>query len=241
METSDLELDFPPEAQRADSLLQYLSRKYALKQETFFLEEGELHFFRVADPDQIIDRVLEELPDPDEHIPYWAELWPSSLALGRFLLEERPALEGRRLLDLGSGTGFTGLVAGLLGSQVVFSDNQPDALRLCELNWWLNFQRPAWFWRMDWRHLPESDPFPVILASDVAYERRLFEPLAQALEELLAPGGVIYLSEPNRALARDFFDRLARLGFSWEKTQQQVTGPSKQPMTVSVYAIHRTL
>ncbi|RMG68068.1 MAG: methyltransferase domain-containing protein [Calditrichaeota bacterium] len=239
MEPNQQDLMFSPEAQRTDSLYQYLSRRYALRQETVSLGEHRLHFFRVADPDRVIDRVLEAHADPDEHIPYWAELWPSALALGKFLFEQQPDLEGRRLLDLGSGSGYTGLVAGLLGAGVVFSDNQPDALRLCELNWWLNFHRPAQFWQMDWRNPPPVEPFPVILASDVAYERRLFQPLAAALDQLLAPEGVIYLSEPNRALARGFFQMLAERGFSWDRAELAVPGPSSKAIAVSLYTIRR--
>ena len=54
------------------------------------------------------------LDDPqnfeDERLPYWTELWPSSIALCRWLEERRAEIAGRPCLDLGCGLGLTAMV-----------------------------------------------------------------------------------------------------------------------------------
>ena len=39
----------------------------------------------------------------DEHMPYWAEIWPASLLLAAWLGARRSMIAGRRCLDLGCG------------------------------------------------------------------------------------------------------------------------------------------
>ena len=55
----------------------------------------------------------EEAFAHEEFLPYWAELWPSALALAR-VLARRP-LTGRRVLELGCGLGLPAIAAALAG------------------------------------------------------------------------------------------------------------------------------
>ena len=48
----------------------------------------------------------EEAFEQEEFLPYWAELWPSALALAR-VVARRP-LTGRRTIELGCGLGPAG-------------------------------------------------------------------------------------------------------------------------------------
>ena len=71
---------------------------------------------------QIVQRESGVLPAPEVRsilaqrgIPltdaYWAQLWPSAVALAR-LLQERPELvAGRRVVEIGSGLGLASLAA----------------------------------------------------------------------------------------------------------------------------------
>ena len=61
--------------------------------------ELELTLLRPASPEALID---EQAFEDDEFLPYWAELWPASLALAAAL----PArLDGVRVVELGCGLG----------------------------------------------------------------------------------------------------------------------------------------
>src|SRR5262245_47516304 len=43
--------------------------------------------------------------------PYWAFAWPGGQALARYVLDHPTLVAGRRVLDLGSGSGVAGIAA----------------------------------------------------------------------------------------------------------------------------------
>eukprot|EP00756_Hemistasia_phaeocysticola_P045924 Hpha_TRINITY_DN1967_c0_g1::TRINITY_DN1967_c0_g1_i1::g.31054::m.31054 len=56
--------------------------------------------------------------------------WPSALALSNALAQgECGQVRGRRVLELGSGTGLVGLVAARLGAQVCLTDLESEELQ----------------------------------------------------------------------------------------------------------------
>ena len=74
----------------------------------------ELALLRPVSADELID---ETAFDEDEFLPYWAELWPSGLALA----EAVAGLDmcGLRVLELGAGLGLPSLAAALGGAAVL--------------------------------------------------------------------------------------------------------------------------
>ena len=191
--------------------------------------EIEGHSFRlslVSNADALLDRLLakgEEHEDVvDERIPYWADLWPSAIALSRYLVREELAGPGMEVLEIGCGLALPGIVAGRLGARVTLSDYQEEALLLARHNWSQNQVGAAAFRQMDWRAPDPALAADLVLASDVAYEARAFAPLARAFQTLCRPGGSLLLAEPNRAIARPFLDALQLDGF--DKRHAVVTG-----------------
>jgi predicted nicotinamide N-methyase len=66
---------------------------------------------------------------------YWAFCWGSGLALARFLLDQPDWVRGRRVLDLGSGSGVVAVAAALAGAaRVVACDTDPAALEATGVN-----------------------------------------------------------------------------------------------------------
>ena len=51
--------------------------------------------------------------------PYWAFPWAGGMALARYLLDHREIVAGRRVLDLGTGSGLVAVAAGLAGASAV--------------------------------------------------------------------------------------------------------------------------
>jgi len=182
------------------------------------LEGLSLQLTLVTNTDDLMDQLLakgsEHEDVRDERIPYWADLWPSAIALGRYLLRENAIRPGMRVIEIGCGLGLPGIVAGMLGAEVIFTDYLEEALLMARYNWQQNVDRPARFELMDWRKPRPELAAELVLASDVAYEARAFDPLPEAFQTLCRPGGAVLLSEPTRAIARPFLQELPEQGFS---------------------------
>jgi predicted nicotinamide N-methyase len=137
--------------------------------------------------------------------------------LSRFLVQSKHIRPGLSVLEIGCGLALPGIVAGKLGAQVTLSDYLPEALEFARHNWRRNLDTPARAQLMDWRHPDPRLAADVVLASDVAYEKRAFPHLPHAFRALCKPGGMVIVSEPGRDVARPFFEALPSRGFFVEK------------------------
>ncbi len=232
-------------ALRFDSLYQWLSRKYQLELVEQDIAGHTYRIYKITNIDHVLDKLIENSNQADENAPYWAEIWPSAIALGEFF--SKMEFEEKRALGLGSGVGVAEMAAKPQGANVVLSDNQEDALRIAELNWMMNFNESPQIFQLDWRSPQRfavceqpniGEQFDILIASDVAYEQRLFWPLSDTFQKLLKPGGEIYLSEPNRTIAKEFFDLLKKQGFEFERSNQRIFYKERET-DISVYRIWR--
>ncbi|GAB4380562.1 MAG: methyltransferase domain-containing protein [Calditrichia bacterium] len=226
--------------ERFDNLYQYLSRKFQLRQKAVQVGETVYQLFTVKDIDELLDRLIEQPPDhpevKDERLPYWAEIWPSSIALARFLSQKNLIESEARIIEIGCGIGLVGMAVANTSSHILLTDYQPDALLFAELNWLMNLGRSPTLQLLDWRNPAMEERFDVVLASDVIYEKRFFHPLIHTFESLLLPEGHVYLSEPNRPVAHNFFDLLHPAGFDFKKYEVETTYEDKA-LQISVYDI----
>ena len=173
-----------------------------------------------------------EHPDVlDERIPYWADLWASAIGLSRYLIDNQALIKHKNIFEIGCGLGLPAIVAGKLGAATTtLSDYLPEALDFAQLNWEKNLPlENVEFRLLDWRNIPEklSNIPPqykadILLAADVAYEKRAFEPLLNAFSQLAKPDGRIMIAEPNRYISKHFFENLSNQGFSVKKTTLDV-------------------
>lgn len=161
----------------------------------------QLSVLRPPDADALID---ETAFDEEEFLPYWAELWPSGLALARYVSELDIA--GRRVLELGCGLGLPSLAAALRGADVLATDWAEDAIELLRLNAERN-GTPLRVARVRWSE-PEpllgAAPWDLVLGADLLYEERNADQLAALLPRL---GGEMLLAEPGRPYAQEFLTR----------------------------------
>jgi len=144
----------------------------------------------------------EERFDEDEFMPYWAELWPSGLALARAL---PPELAGLTVIELGCGLGVPSLVAAARGARVTAIDWAEDAIALLAGNAARN-RLDVQALRADWRRF--DGRFDLALAADVLYEQRNVEPLLDLLPRL---AGETWLADPGRPYAGAFLDQAREL------------------------------
>ncbi|HEV3021451.1 MAG TPA: methyltransferase domain-containing protein, partial [Pirellulales bacterium] len=137
-------------------------------------------------PDELID---EAEFNCDQRLPYWADVWPSALALAERVADE--AAHGRRFLELGCGVGYVCAVAAQAGFDVLATDYYADALIFTVVNAHCNGLRQPATRLVDWRELPvDLGLFDVVVAADVLYERTYPALIAAAIKQTLAPGGL---------------------------------------------------
>jgi predicted nicotinamide N-methyase len=178
----------------------------ALQNNTFWDEifVGDKSFMirRVKNIDVLIDAISEEEFRVGERLPYWADIWPSSIALSEYVLENQDDFAGKKILELGCGLGLTGIVASAIGGEVIFTDNDSHALYFTEENFRRNFKRKASVQLFDWRNPGHSQSFDIILAADIIYEKRWLEPVLNVLDKKLAETGIAYIANPDRTVGR---------------------------------------
>ena len=68
-----------------------------------------------AHPGSCLSRLLDA-DDPDPPAPYWAYAWAGGVALARHFRAHPTLVAGRRVLDLGAGSGLVGIVAAQAGA-----------------------------------------------------------------------------------------------------------------------------
>lgn len=224
--------------------LKYASaEEYSIRTMHLEIEKFKIHLTVVDNPDELLDRLLAKGMDHEdvreERVPYWAQLWPSSIALGRHLIKNNLVAPAESVLEIGCGLGLTGITAGLLGGNVTLSDYLPEALHFAQINWAQNLEQPARLLQLDWRDPNPALAANLILAADIAYESSAFPYLASAFQSLCLPGGRILAADPSRSSAPIFFDQiLPEAGFSVR------TFPYQEPFNghnfkIKVYEITR--
>ncbi len=209
---------------KKDLLLKELSDFGKLVKRSIKVGDEEYSIWAAEDLDQMVDALIqkgEDHPDyKDERLPYWAEIWPSSLALAEYVQTCDEIKNSTTVLELGCGPGVAGLAAHRAKS-VTVSDYEQPALTLSVANWLENIGVEPLAELMDWRDPRPELAADVLLAADVAYEKRFFEPLINTFRTLLKPNGCILLSEPGRSVASDFFELMTKSDVSVEQVAQK--------------------
>lgn len=205
------------QSDRAKLLYASLTQSLRLEAVSYQVANQVFELLKVENIDELLDNLItlddDDINIVDERLPYWADLWPAAIGLSTYLLKSTDVGPGTRVLEIGCGMGLCGIVAARKGAEVAMTDYLPEALELAELNALRNLDRPLRFQQMDWREPDTALRADILLASDVAYENRAFQPLLDAFESLLLPGGKILLSEPRRDIARPFLAAIPEKGY----------------------------
>lgn len=159
------------------------------------------HRVALVHPPDAEELIEEEAFEREEFLPYWAELWPSALALARVVAGSR--LRGTRVIELGCGLALPSIVAALGGARVLATDWSEDALAFAARNAERNGAALETA-RLDWG-APQvgEEPFGLVLAADVLYERRNVDQLL-ALLPRLAPEAIV--ADPGRPALGAFLE-----------------------------------
>jgi len=195
---------------------------------------------RTADLETLWEAIGEDDFGQDERLPYWAELWPSSLTLADWLGENRERISGRTCLDMGCGLGLTAIVGSSLGARVAAFDYEFAPLTFAKGNARANnAPQPLWL-QMDWRDpAVGAECADFIWGGDIVYERRFIEPVGRFVELALAHEGVAWIAEPGRNVGAPFVDWMRQRGFSCERALTRRFDHEDHQVTVHILEIKR--
>src|SRR5919199_3627461 len=100
-----------------------------LVEEVVAVHGRDVRLLRPRDSEALLDEAAFER---EEFLPYWAELWPSALALARAVAAR--SIGGRRVVELGCGLGLPSIAAALQGARVLATDWSTAAVRMAAEN-----------------------------------------------------------------------------------------------------------
>ncbi len=172
-------------------------------------------------------------------LPYWAELWPSAVALARHLSER--SLRGERAIELGCGVGLATVAALDRGAEVLATDYYEAALDFTRHNARANLDREPEAALLDWRRpIPENllGAFDLVFAADVLYEERNARDLTGVVRGLLAPGGEAVFADPGRRYEPLFRELMREAGFG-VVTEERGVETGGRGITVMVHRLRR--
>lgn len=130
--------------------------------------------------------------------PYWAFVWGGGLALARHVLDRPEVVAGRRVLDLGSGSGLVAIAAMKAGAASVLAvDVDPRAVTAARLNAELNAVEVEAV-TADRLHGPAPEGIEVVLVGDLFYEAALAERALGFLRRCAAEGVEVLIGDPGR-------------------------------------------
>jgi predicted nicotinamide N-methyase len=218
-----------------DALVLALTRRFRTSIEDATIDTRTFSILKPANSD---DLIREEDFVKDERLPYWADVWPSSIILAEKLLELDGS--GRTALELGCGVGLSTLAATSAGFDVLSTDYYEDALDVTRANVFRNLGTLARTRLVDWRHFPEDlGTFDLVFASDVLYEKEYAELLPILLRRLLVPGGIALIADPGRVAAPIFVEGCASSGLDIleKETRPFEAGEIKQK--IDIYEVAR--
>jgi predicted nicotinamide N-methyase len=150
-------------------------------------------------------RTEEELHAMGVPPPYWAFAWAGGQALARHLLDNPQAVAGRRVLDIGSGSGLVAIAAAKAGAaDVLAADIDPFAAAAIRLN---AAEAGVILAVTQDDVIGVAGAWDVVLVGDLFYERPLAERLLAWLRQRR---GTVLLGDPGRSyFPKDGVEKLA--------------------------------
>ncbi|KAG8452572.1 hypothetical protein GDO86_004383 [Hymenochirus boettgeri] len=150
-----------------------------------------------------------------------APVWDAALFLCGYIEEKKLDFEGKKVIELGAGTGVVGILVSLIGGQVTLTD-LPHALPQIQKNVSANISSShlpdvcALSWGFDQERFPQNYDF--IIGADIVYLKETYPLLIQTLQHLCGSHTVILLSSKMRQEhgTVDFFEDILPQYFTAE-------------------------
>ncbi|WP_028467518.1 class I SAM-dependent methyltransferase [Nisaea denitrificans] len=151
---------------------------------------------------QATETELEQIGLPP---PYWAFPWAGGQAVARYVIDNAPLVAGKRILDVGSGSGMVGLAAlWASAAAVIANDTDPVAATAIALNAETNgLQAGLTIAIRDMLDEPvmadDGGPlYDTVLAGDICYERSMSDRMQAWLQRHADVGALVLVGDPGR-------------------------------------------
>ncbi|XP_043465601.1 methyltransferase-like protein 22 isoform X2 [Leptopilina heterotoma] len=152
------------------------------------------------DGDLIVDRVqkgtllIEHHISTDLHL-VGLQLWRGAFLLADYILSNSNQFENKIIMELGSGVGFTSIIASIIAKKIICTDiNEGEILKLIAKNFKNNKKyvrskvdiKEMNFLDLNWSQqlCEDSKTVEIILAADVIYDDTITEGFVNTLEKL---------------------------------------------------------
>jgi ETFB lysine methyltransferase len=212
-----------------------LDRRFEIVTQTLEVAGDSIELWKPRSAEALIN---EQDFEADERLPYWAEVWPSSIALAACLPFASPGAD--RAIELGCGVGFITAIASRRSWRVLATDYYSDALAFTRLNALRNGLREPATRHVDWRVFPEDlRGFDLVLASDVLYERPYAELVAAALQKTISASGRALVADPGRVAAEEFVRACGKRDLKARVASRVPYKDGSVRQTISIYEITR--
>ena len=210
-----------------------IARRFVIAEQVVRIGDRDVSLVKPRNADDLISEADYVL---DERLPYWADLWPSSIALATKLAQENGA--GRSLLELGCGLGLVTVAAMVAGFDVLSTDYYEDALVFTAENARRAVGRAPAVRMVNWRAMPDDlGQHARVVAADVLYEKEYGPLMAEVVARALARGGLATIADPGRMAAPAFVARCEALGLEVDARREVPfeEGPIRQ--TIRMYDV----
>jgi predicted nicotinamide N-methyase len=142
--------------------------------------------------------------DPATPFPYWAKVWPSSIALLDVLKAHPHLIQNKDVLEIGAGIGLPSLMMADITKSIQISDYEKEAVELMQKNIEHLELENVEALQLDWNALPEAIHPEVVILSDINYDPTQFDALVSLIEKFILQGSTVILSTPQRIMASSF-------------------------------------
>lgn len=140
--------------------------------------------------------------------PFWAKLWPSSLALTLFLQKNIELVKNKKIVEVGAGIGLPSFSIASEAAEITITDYSADAVELMQKNIAYCGNQKISAICADWNFFPDYIDAEVLLLSDTNYAPSNFQSLKKLIEHFINKGATIIIATPERITASPFIEQL---------------------------------